>query len=50
MLPVCVLHLPGHHGQKLGEVDGAVTVSVHLVDHVLKLGLSGVLAQGPHHL
>ena len=23
---------------------------VHLVDHVLQLGLCGVLAQGPHHL
>ena len=49
-LPVCVLHLPGHHGEELGEVDGSVAVSVHLVDHVLELGLGGVLTQGPHHL
>lgn len=25
-----------------------LTVSVHLVDHVLQLGLCGVLAQRPH--
>ena len=50
LLPVCILHLPRHHGQELGEVDGAVTVGVHLVDHVLQLGLGGVLTQGPHHL
>ena len=50
MLPVCVLHLPGHHGEELGEVDGPVAVSVHLVDHVLELGLGGVLTQGPHDL
>ena len=49
-LPVCVLHLPRHHGQELREVNGAVAVSVHLIDHVLELGLGGVLSQGPHHL
>lgn len=78
LLTVRVLHLPGHHSQELGEVDGSVafvdtqtqlshlqkkskgpktvvetigilTVGVHLVDHVLKLGLGGVLPQGAHH-
>merc|ERR1719336_3566857 len=39
LLAVCVLHLPGHHGEELGEVDRAVAVGVHLVDHVLQLGL-----------
>ena len=32
--PVCVLHLPGHHGEELGEVDRAVAVGVHLGDNV----------------
>jgi len=31
-----------------GEVDGAVVVGVNLVDHVLQLGLGGVLAQRAH--
>ena len=30
------------------EVNGAVVVGIDLVDHVLKLRLGGVLAQGPH--
>ena len=29
-LPVCVLHLPGHHREELGEVNCAVSISVHL--------------------
>ena len=32
--PVCVLHLPGHHGEELGEVDRAVAVGVNLGDNV----------------
>ena len=47
-LGVGVLHLPGHQGQELGEVDGAVAVGIDLVDHILQFGLSGVLAQGSH--
>lgn len=88
LLTVCVLHLSGHHGQELWEVNGPIpwrregekeggrsylgpwrrgnssevtseqrgwagsqelTVSVHLIDHVLQFGLSGVLPQRPHH-
>mmetsp|Transcript_17193 Transcript_17193/g.43122 ORF Transcript_17193/g.43122 Transcript_17193/m.43122 type:complete len:228 (+) Transcript_17193:318-1001(+) len=48
VLVVCVLHLAGHEHEELWEIDGAVAISVHLVDHVLQLGLSGVLAQGAH--
>ena len=44
-LAVCVLHLAGHHDEKLCEVNGAVTVSVHLIDHILELGLRGVHTQ-----
>ena len=49
-LTVCVFHLPGHHGEKLGEVDGSVAVGVHLVDHILELSLGGVLSQRSHNL
>jgi hypothetical protein len=31
------------------KVNGAIVVGVHLVDHVLQLGLGGVLTQGAHH-
>lgn len=40
--------VPGHKGQKLGEIYGSVSVGVDFVDHVLKLGLSGVLPEGAH--
>ena len=48
LLGVRVLHLAGHQGQELREVDGAGAVLVDLVDHILQLGLGGVLAQGAH--
>lgn len=48
LLGVRLLHLPRHHGQELGEVDGAVSVGVNLVDHVLQLGLRGVLPERAH--
>jgi len=48
LLGVGILHLPGHHGKELREVDGAVVVGVDLVNHVLKLRLGGVLAQRAH--
>lgn len=31
-----------------GKVDGAVVVGIDLVDHVLQLGLGGVLAKRAH--
>lgn len=30
------------------EVDGAIVVGVHLVDHILQLRLAGVLAERAH--
>mmetsp|Transcript_11557 Transcript_11557/g.38203 ORF Transcript_11557/g.38203 Transcript_11557/m.38203 type:complete len:232 (+) Transcript_11557:50-745(+) len=48
LLGVRVLHLPRHQVQELGEVDGAVTVRVDFVDHVLELGFGGVLSERPH--
>lgn len=49
LLSVCVLHLPSHQGEKLREIDRPVTISIHLVDHILKLGFSGVLSQRSHN-
>lgn len=42
--------LPGGTGRGLPSCPGCgLTICIHLVDHVLQLGLSGVLPQGPHH-
>jgi len=48
LLGVGVLHLTGHHGQELGEIDGTVVIGIDLVDHILQLRLGGVLAEGAH--
>ena len=47
ILPVCVLHLPSHHSEELREVNGAVAIRVHLIDHILELKLSGILTESP---
>lgn len=49
LLTVCILHLSGHHGQELWEVNGPITISIHLINHVLQFRLSGVLPQRSHH-
>merc|ERR1719189_1223662 len=49
LLGVGVLHLARHEGQELWKVDGAITICVDLIDHVLELSLGGVLSQRPHH-
>ena len=48
LFAISVGHLPGHHGQELGEIDGAASIGVDLVDHVLEFGLCGVLTHGTH--
>ena len=48
LLAAGVLHLLGHHGEELGEVDSSAAVSVHLVDDVPELVLGLVLAQLGH--
>jgi hypothetical protein len=48
LLAIRVLHLPGHHGEELREIDRAVTIGVDLVDHVTQLGFGRVLAKGAH--
>lgn len=42
------LHFSSHKVQKLWEVDGTVAVSIDLVDHILQLCLSGILAKRAH--
>merc|ERR1719324_586926 len=49
LLRVGVLHLPCHQGQELWEVNGAITICINLVDHVLQLCLRWVLPKGTHH-
>lgn len=42
--------LPWGTGRGLPSSPGCgLTICVHLVDHVLQLGFSGVLSQRPHH-
>ena len=48
LLGVGALHLAGHKAKELGEINGAVAISIDLVDHILKLSLSRVLTEGPH--
>lgn len=43
------LHLSGHQVEELWEVNGPITISIHLIDHVLQLSFSGILTQRPHH-
>merc|ERR1740117_2348858 len=49
LLSVCVLHLSCHQRQELWEINGAVTISIHLIDHVLKLCFGWVLSKRSHH-
>jgi hypothetical protein len=46
-----ISHRPVSHGMldRTGEVNGAVVVGIDLVDHVLELGLAGVLAERAHN-
>ena len=48
LLGVSVLHLTGHEGKELWEIDGSVTVGIDLIDHVLELSLGWVLTKGAH--
>merc|ERR1712038_866278 len=45
---VSVLHLTGHEGEELREIDGTVAVSIDFIDHVPELSFSGVLTKGSH--
>merc|ERR1719456_2060168 len=49
LLGVGVLHLARHEAQELREIDSTVAIRIDLIDHVLQLSLSGVLAQRAHH-
>ena len=43
-------HASLHHLQELRELDGAISVQVHLHHELVELVLGGVLAHGPHHV
>ena len=44
-LSVGVLHLPGHHGEELGEVNGPVAIRINFIDHVLELSFGRILPE-----
>merc|ERR1719272_1178843 len=48
LLGIGVLHLASHQVEELWEIDGSGAISINLVDHVLELSLSWVLAEGTH--
>merc|ERR1719163_1861893 len=45
---VLLSHLASHHGKELGELDGAVAVVVDVGDHLLKLLVLDLEAEGAH--
>ena len=40
-----VLHLPGHQRREFWEINGAVSVGIYSVDHVLQLSLCRILIE-----
>merc|ERR1712196_237680 len=47
-LGVLLAHLASHHGKELSELDGAVAVVVDIGDHLLKLLVLNLEAEGAH--
>ena len=47
LLGVGVLHLPGHHGEELGEVNGPVAIRINFIDHILEFSFGGILPERP---
>jgi hypothetical protein len=45
---VVIAEFPGSASGRTWEVNGAVVVSINLVDHVLELRLAGILAERAH--
>ena len=45
---IYVVHLFRHQSNKFIEIDGAVAVYVVIIDHVQKIIVGGVLAEGIH--
>ncbi|KAJ0602970.1 hypothetical protein HanIR_Chr03g0145481 [Helianthus annuus] len=48
-LRISVLHLTCHQVKKLREINRPVPISIHLVDHILKLSFCRVLPKRSHH-
>ena len=46
---VPILGFLRHHGDELGEIDGAVPVHIDHSDHVVELGVGGMLTKGLHN-
>mmetsp|Transcript_35126 Transcript_35126/g.78178 ORF Transcript_35126/g.78178 Transcript_35126/m.78178 type:complete len:206 (+) Transcript_35126:571-1188(+) len=49
LLLISFLHLACHKSKEFREVNGAVAISINLIDHVLQFCLSWVLPKGTHH-
>mmetsp|Transcript_92711 Transcript_92711/g.235781 ORF Transcript_92711/g.235781 Transcript_92711/m.235781 type:complete len:200 (+) Transcript_92711:785-1384(+) len=49
LLRVCVFHLARHQGEEFRKVNSPCTISVDLIDHVLKLRRRRVLAERAHY-
>ena len=49
LLSVGVLHFADHQRLEFLEINGAIAVLVDLKDHIMQLGLSGVLAETSHN-
>merc|ERR1712195_468691 len=45
---ILLTHPAGHHGEELGEVDGAVAVTVDVGDHLLELLVLDLESEGAH--
>jgi len=45
---VLLAHLGGHHAKELGELDGAVSVVIDVLDHLLQLLVLHLKAKGTH--
>ena len=48
LLSISVLHLTGHEGEELGELNGAIAIGIVLIDRMLNFGLSWVLSKLSH--
>lgn len=48
LFAIGITHLPRHHGEEFREIDGAVSICINFVNHVLELCFRGILAKGTH--
>lgn len=48
LITVCIFYFSSQHSKKFWLVNGAITISTHLIDQILPLDFCWVLTQGPH--